>query len=462
MSILNRLPSSEKESAIRERILNLVPAASLHMEKILTLLDIQLTEEINSAAVECVSAPRLLLNEGFIDTFCRSDADLGLLIFHELYHIILGHTELFDLSSDADNVAFDAIINSLLARTVGASLGVNLFVATNRFDTFPERLLRPPPSWPECFSAEIADLPENEQRVINLLYGKDSSNVTYHDVFQLLRKTIQEHDGSKGTTPPFLLGNHSRRPLPEWIASGIANACTQICKAARRENDPEELGPMVQSISQHRRAPAGTRFKRAVREVFRTCMTNPSTRGRWAPVSEFDGQGPLLNARDRRITAVRALTGTAPLLYRNPVPIRQRKRFSNSCAHLYLDVSPSMHSTFPFLADVCSKPFEQGELRVFAFSTVVSELTGTTFKESRFDVTSGTDVGCVVKHLIELPAKERPRCAVLVTDGHFRAPPQSLTESLQQMRIIAALTTKNRAGVAAWVSRITFLPSVRE
>lgn len=462
MSILNRLPSSEKESAIRERILNLIPAASLHMEKIFTLLDIQLSETIESAAVECLSAPRLLLNERFIDAFCRSDADLGLLIFHELYHIILGHTDLLEPCSAADNVAFDAIINSLLARTVGASLGVNLFVATYRFDAFPSRLLRPPPSWPGCFSAEIADLPESEQRVINLLYGKDSANVTYHDVFELLRRTIQEHDGPEVASPPFLLGDHSHRSRPEWIASGIANACTNVCKEAGRANGLRDLDPMVQSVLQHRQTPVGTRFKRAVREVFRTCMTNPSTQHRWAPVSESDGQGPLLNARDRRIAAVRALTGTAPLLYRYPVPISQRKRFRNSRTHLYLDVSPSMHNTFPFLADVCSKPFEQGDLRVFAFSTVVSELTGTTFKECRFEFTSGTDVKCVINHLIELPANERPRCAVLVTDGHFRAPPQSLTKSLQNVRIIAALTTHDRAAVASWVSRVTFLPSVRE
>ena len=119
-----------------------------------------------------------------------------------------------------------------------------------------------------------------------------------------------------------------------------------------------------------------------------------------------------------------------------------------------------MDSTFPFLADVCSQPFEQGDLRIFAFSTVVSELTGPTFKECQIQVAAGTDVDCVIQHLIELPAKERPRCAVLLTDGHFRAPPPSLTKSLQKVRIIAALTTQNMAGVASWVSRVTFLPSV--
>jgi hypothetical protein len=35
---------------------------------------------------------------------------------HELHHVLLGHTKLFQRLSTADNIVFDAVINSLLCR----------------------------------------------------------------------------------------------------------------------------------------------------------------------------------------------------------------------------------------------------------------------------------------------------------------------------------------------------------
>jgi hypothetical protein len=49
--------------------------------------------------VECRATPRLLLNKTFLDEYCQDDGDLFLLILHELYHVILGHTGSFSESA---------------------------------------------------------------------------------------------------------------------------------------------------------------------------------------------------------------------------------------------------------------------------------------------------------------------------------------------------------------------------
>jgi hypothetical protein len=99
MNILLNRPSTPEAAAIRERIFNVLPAASYQMEKLFGLFDIEFSEETQTACVECRATPRLLLNKTFLDEYCQDDGDLFLLILHELYHVILGHTGSFSESA---------------------------------------------------------------------------------------------------------------------------------------------------------------------------------------------------------------------------------------------------------------------------------------------------------------------------------------------------------------------------
>ena len=95
MNLLAHRPRTPEAAALRERIFNVLPAASYQMEKLFGLLDIEYSDETETACVECRVTPRLLLNRQFVEEHCREDGDLFLLILHELHHVILGHTRLF-------------------------------------------------------------------------------------------------------------------------------------------------------------------------------------------------------------------------------------------------------------------------------------------------------------------------------------------------------------------------------
>ena len=214
MNILLNRPSTPEAAAIRERIFNVLPAATYQMEKLFGLFDIEFSEETQTACVECRATPRLLLNKTFLEEYCQDDGDLFLLILHELYHVILGHTRLFPRVSPIDNIVFDAVINSMLCRTVGRTVGTRLFTRINSYDSLPERLLRPPPGWPDDFQAAIAGLPTAEQRIIDLLYGPgESSELTYRDIYELLCKELSECESGNA----FLLGSHG----PEQREDGL-------------------------------------------------------------------------------------------------------------------------------------------------------------------------------------------------------------------------------------------------
>ena len=157
------------------------------MEKLFGLFDIEFSEETETAAVECRTTPRLLLNKGFLDEYCQDDGDLFLLILHELYHVILGHTRLFPRVTPIDNIVFDAVINSMLCRTVGRTVGTGLFTRINGYDSLPERLLRPPPGWPDEFKSALAALPSRSNASSACSMARTNrANSPICDIYELL------------------------------------------------------------------------------------------------------------------------------------------------------------------------------------------------------------------------------------------------------------------------------------
>ena len=59
----------------------------------------------------------------------------------------------------------------------------------------------------------------------------------------------------------------------------------------------------------------------------------------------------------------------------------------------------------------------------------------------KFSSTGGTDIDCVLKHVLELPPRKRPRAAVVVTDGFTGKPDAALAERFHAagMRLFVGL-----------------------
>ena len=316
MNILFNRPSTPEAAAIRERIFSVLPAASYQMEKLFGLFDIEFSNETETACVECRTTPRLLLNKRFLDEYCRDDGDLFLLILHELYHVILGHTRLFTRVSPIDNIVFDAVINSMLCRTVGRTVGTRLFTRINGYDSLPERLLRPPPGWADDFKRALAALPPEEQRIIDLLYGADeSSKITYHDIYELLRKELAGRD----VPNVLLLGSHA----PEQNEDGL------LKEAVRRivEGWPpppfriagRDEGRSAEEFWLRPADKPGGAFRKAFESALRRCGVyagrGPAVYRRQVTSSLRSVETVLPNARDRRVPALRSFLGHAPLFY---------------------------------------------------------------------------------------------------------------------------------------------------
>jgi hypothetical protein len=440
MNILFNRPSTPEAAAIRERIFNVLPAASYQMEKLFGLFDIEFSDETETASVECRTTPRLLLNKRFLDDFCRDDGDLFLLILHELYHVILGHTRLFPRVSQIDNTVFDAVINSMLCRTVGRTVGTRLFTRTNGYDSLPERLLRPPPGWPDEFNGALVALPPDEQRIIGLLYGPaESGEMTYRDIYELLCKELLGRNVPK----VLLLGSHG----PEQKEDGLLKeAVRRIVEgwppppfriAGRDEGRSAEefwLRPVDKP---------GSQFRKAFESVLRKCGVHagrgPAVYRRQVTSSQLTVETALPNSRDRRIPALRSFLGHAPLFYRSESSERRPRPLRAPVVHLYLDVSGSMAACLPLRAiqartaqNICLLDRRIANQRPRSSNAPMRN-------------TWGTDINAVLEHTTGVPARRRPKVILIATDGYVGRGRRDLIARLSRTRVVVALTDSGHA-----------------
>jgi hypothetical protein len=460
MNLLSHKPRSPEAAAIRDRIFNVLPAASYQMEKLFGLLDIDFSDRTATACVECSVTPRLLLNREFLDEFCRDDGDLFLLILHELHHVILGHTRLFPRGNIIDNIAFDAVINSMLCRSVGHSVGTRLFTETNSWENFPGRLLRPPPGWPGPFWDSIAHLPADQRKVINLLYGPDDGTLTYHDIYEVLRGTLKVGENIDLT----LLGNHDGEISDPQLLAEVLRRIVEGWPAPPLRISGRDQGEDAREYFLKENRDPGTAFRKSFREVLRRCGIHagrgPAVYRPKSVTADRIIETVLPDERDRRIPALRTITGASPLIYRATVSEPRIRSSRVPIVHLYLDVSGSMNECLPYLSAVCREPFRRGELRIFAFSTVVSEAKGADLSRIPIRNTGGTDINCVLSHVTSIPPRRRPKVILLATDGYVGRPSAELLRSLGKIRTVAAVTHPSYDDdFRPWVNDIIHLPS---
>ncbi len=460
MNILFNRPSTPEAAAIRERIFNVLPAASYQMEKLFGLFDIEFSNETETACVECRTTPRLLLNKGFLDEYCRDEGDLFLLILHELYHVILGHTRLFSRVSPIDNIVFDAVINSMLCRTVGRTVGTRLFTQINGYDSLPERLLRPPPGWPDEFKGALTALPSEEQRIIDLLYGAaESGKITYYDIYELLRKELAGRD----VPNVLLLGSHGPEQNEDALLKEAVRRIVEGWPPPPSRIAGRDEGRSAEEFWLRPADKPGSAFRKAFESALRKCGVHagrgPAVYRRQVTSSQRTVETVLPNARDRRIPALRSVLGHAPFFYRSELSERRPMSMRVPIVHLYLDVSGSMTACLPYLSAACREPFMRGELKIFAFSTVVSQLKGHDLSKAPMRNTWGTDINAVLEHVTAIPARRRPEVILIATDGYVGRGRSDLIARLGRTRAVAALTHSGHAGdLQPWAHEMIKLP----
>ena len=431
------------EEKIIARILDVIPPRSFELTTFLSLFRVRFSEKTKTACVTCGESPELLLNKDFIEAHCQTDEHLFMLVMHELYHVILGHTTLFPRATDVRNLVFDAVINAILCTLFPKPEFTSFFTDYYPSDKMPFALLRP----------KGEGTPLAAESALKLLYG-GSDTGTYYDVYEALLKsgcvkeiTILLDDGEDAE--PLLLGSHGEES--EEISREMKDLIHKIISKWPSPDRPlqgQDLGAEERECGFDADADPTTRLRRGIRCLMRRAAAPGKKEFRRRSVREMVCETAtfLPDWHDRSHEAREVAFGDA-LIYSTTTRLQRPSSRDNRQAFVYFDVSGSVAEDVPSVAQTLLPYCRGGLCTVHVFSTVVHPASARDLAARKFSSTGGTDIDCVLKHILELPPRKRPRAAVVVTDGFTGKPDATLAKRFRaaRMRLFVGLVKSDCA-----------------
>jgi len=436
--------------ALRDRVWSCVPVTGQAFATLLSLLEVECSDAVPTACVTTGERSRMLINPGFVAQHCRTDEHLAMLVLHELYHVLLGHTRLYPRVTPAQNWAFDCLINAQLCRLFPHPRYTTFFTQFAPGDGGVADLLAPPKGWHpdmdrELLACSTRRATQQSPRLGEAhwrLYGDDS--ITTAELYRLLARAGR----AAGDAVPdglVLLGDHAADEPGELHPEAMREVREIIARwpIVQRRSGRDQGGELREE-----RVCAGRRGQQAV-TVLRRALMRAADAGEGgvalrAGSCERDTLLPVDRGGDRRAAVQRAL-GHEPLLFASTVA--QRGPVFAERVRVYLDVSGSMQAVLPPLYAALAGCLEQAEPIVWGFSTEVAPLTHAQLRRGVRLTTGGTGIDAVTEHLL----KDRARRALVVTDGWVgRIPAHHLARMRRErVRLVAAVTAQGDPGFAS-------------
>ncbi|MDQ7026051.1 MAG: VWA domain-containing protein [Anaerolineae bacterium] len=459
----------DEASKIMSRLMASMPAATFEMETFSRLAGIVTTKDVPTAAMECKHRPRLLINPAFVEKNCKRDEHLFLLVMHELWHVMLAHTSLYPRVTQAQNIAFDAIINAGLMRKFSRPEYMGFFDAINPPDQFPHLLLRPPVGWPDKPQYPTDMGPTGTNRILRQLYPpKGARRPTmpfYDEILDLIKKDQKER--GVPMLVPVLLGDHESDSRDAYSSAYLKDAMGRIVK--KWTMDVSDFSPPGQANNmnpwQLHPNSATQEVRRAFSRLLRRALgkeLGDYRRKERLPIPGITGMGVLPNPRDR-LNPARKLLGMPGTLWSQRGEVKARVPERRVKAHVYLDVSGSMSNVLPYLLNLLAPYVAQGKAKIYQFSTLVDELSLEGLKKGLVNSTRGTQIFCVTQHMLE--HKDNLKQVIILTDGYTGRPRFDHVRQLQErnMKIHVVLPGESPydRDLASIATSVTVLPRLR-
>jgi Zn-dependent protease with chaperone function len=410
----------------------LIDENPLAIRAVLKLLRVEFTDTVATLAVTCEARPRLLVNLAFIREHCRTEQHVKAVICHEFLHVLLRHTERFTTLSKAEHLAVDAIINAIIHRSLGPDYSdmMSRYYANAKGVA---RLLRRPTDdeWASMLGSRWVRASEEDKRVFSAWSGLYAGRLVADDIRDLARD-LRKQDQLVNVS---LLGDHENlagATSDETATGALAEALDTALKSMNGSGvfrSPKTRGVGAAAYRDEVRA-ADTSVDRWRRETYAILRRHllPDPRSIAREPSPLSFVLPVLSPGDRR-AALRSLW--SPFLPDARWETEHTARAGS--AHVYLDVSGSMHAEMPLVVALLGRLSTYIRRPFWAFSNVVAPAR---IEQGRLiaDTTGGTSMSCVLDHV----ARTKPRAAIVVTDGYIEAlsPKQVAATSATRLHVI--------------------------
>jgi hypothetical protein len=440
----------ESIESLKWRISNVFPSNELALDHLLGMFKMIYSDKVETAAAKTGLPPVLLFNKKFVKKFCKTDEHLLMLVMHEMYHILLGHTRLFRRVTQAQNFAFDAIINSMICKSMSDYDYTSFFNQLYADDNFTA-LLRPPKNWnPENDSKADWKLKGDLLQAHKALYTSEG-DITYKDIFDLVNREMDED------VETILIGDHGNEDT-EPSSSQIIDAIAKVVAKwpAMDITQGRDLG-MNAAIQEILLEAPNKKIANMIQKAIRyAALTNEGTVNRKALI-ETDTMFPYPTLPDRKATVMKSI-GQPTLFYRGKIERMTNKPVG--WAHLYLDVSGSMDMVLEKIFSGLLPIRQLIHPIVHIFSTEIYDYPLSKILKGHYKSTFGTDIDCVLEHIINNNVKK----PVIITDGYVGEPSQLLVSKLpKSIKFVKVITEDGFENEMQLLSGPVFsLPSIGE
>ncbi|MCR4661005.1 MAG: hypothetical protein K5765_03260 [Clostridia bacterium] len=411
---------------IKRRLFSVIPTSSIHMMEFLKLMDIRFVEdETKSAAITCSIRPELLLNKTFVDTYCKTDEHLFMLIMHELYHIVLGHTHLFKRHSEIDNIAFDAVINAILCRMFPEEEYISFFKSLNGDNLFPGCILRPIGN----------NTPQKFIPTLKNLYLTNTG--TYFEVYECITNELEEFLKTKGGSY-ILLGDHydDNDDMNNPLLKKMLDKVISDLPGNNLISNGRKLGGELENKTINFAKAERVAQNKMNRLLLKSGVVQGNISKRKIAIKHVLEDATLVTPdyKDRMLLAKSIIYGQ-PLLYNSSLINSRIVRDNNVQTLVYLDVSGSVIDDINHFAPLLLQPYKNKECLLFAFSTVVVPVSYKNFRKGNYQTTGGTDIDCIFEHYFSLPKNKQTKKILILTDGCTGTVSDDYYQRIKQQKI---------------------------
>ncbi|MBT5873337.1 MAG: hypothetical protein HOH43_07940, partial [Candidatus Latescibacteria bacterium] len=378
---------------------------------------------------------------------------LLVLVMHELHHVLLGHTTLFETVTNTDNFVFDCVINALVSRMFPDREHISFLTEFYSDKKYPECLLRPPSLWNgrtvEKLPSAIRYLPKGRQMAAEVYRGLYSeTGVTYEEIYEILPRLIARV--ALSGIP--LLGGHSKGGSNhgniETRSPVLFDVVRSIVEEWPQPPDPISGRSLADILRQDTLSTRSIAGNRAVLRALLRKVGGRGTNGQTRRVGNLQIAVPTpVPVIDRRTTVLRAL-GSEPLFYNGSTEVRRRTP-SGDRVHVYVDVSGSMDGIKDAIYGAVNDCREWVHPSVHLFSNSIAEVTRDEIRKGIVRTTGGTDISCIAEHM----KNNKVRRACIITDGWVGEPRGGHFATLTKSRLGVAyagnsINTNDLSGVA--------------
>lgn len=438
-------------TTLPELLYGSLPAGTYCFPALLRIVDIIETTDVPTAAVECLPQPRMFVNPDFVTNHANTSGKLTFLLLHELHHVILGHTRLYPRAGRIENLAFDIVINALLARSLPHPRDHALLTDFYNVDELPAALLRPVVGWVAPSNQHGVNFlhipkipvipwanraPRRLVKAYKDLYWGDGC--TYSELIDALRQLIRGDDASLAATP--LLGDHTSEDEGASSGGNLESRSETLFDAVRKvvaDWPPPPIPSAGQSwgdlLKSQTHGPVQTprgQLRRAIEAIARKGTGAVGTHPRHTAV-HIETAIPRLS---RRGIVARAF-GQTPFLNPDVIDIKHGRQ-THEPVHVYLDVSGSVNGLIGALFGAIIDAGSAVHPVIHQFSTEVADVTLAELRRGVCRTTGGTSMDCVANHMIRHKVKR----ALIVTDGYVGTPGATGDAWMKTARIAVALT----------------------